>query len=114
MLEREGPVLDLGMDDMDGASLLPSTDGIPLGSVLELGLTLILGITLRGCEPEGANVGVPLGSTLTLSSILGMLERDPCLLHYYYYSMTLASRLYFSVSTSYLAKKLEIASKVCY
>ena len=52
MLEREGPTLDLGMDGMDGASLLPSTDKIPLGSALELELTLMLGITLGGYKPE--------------------------------------------------------------
>ena len=46
MLEIEGPAFDLDIDEMDGASLLPSTDRVPLGSALELGLTLIPSITL--------------------------------------------------------------------
>ncbi len=33
-LETDGPALELGIDDLDGALLLPTTDGVPLGSAL--------------------------------------------------------------------------------
>ena len=55
---------------------MPSSDGIALGSVLNLGLKLTLGITLGKYKSVGADDGISLGVALIKLYLLGMLARE--------------------------------------
>ena len=73
--EIEGAKLELGLCDIDGSLLILAIDGMELGSVLQLGLPLILGIVLGAYESEGPTEEDG-GNTLGVSLILGKAETE--------------------------------------